>query len=121
MVVDGDGLESYGHIDVPAGGSLTFASTGNNIIAGQGLDSSGSVSVQAGSTVNVNAGGVRSDGALEVMAGALNFDSDDKSEIGGSFVINDGASVSVSKGAIELSCLPTSLKSPTHTERTNLS
>ena len=108
VVVEGDGLESYGHITVPAGGSLTFQADDESIIAGQGLDSSGSVSVWAG-TVQVNAGGVRSDGALEVMAGALNFDSDDKSEIGGSFVINDGASVSVSKGAIELTCLPEGL------------
>ena len=64
------GLDSTGHIRVPADSSLSFNGAGTSTIGGSGIDSAGTLNIAAGSLA-ITAGGIRSDGAIAVTGGAL--------------------------------------------------
>ena len=110
VIIGAEGLNSTGHVIVPAGSSLTFNSNQPSTIAGIGLDNHGTMTVKQGA-ITVAAGGIRSNSAtssIDVEGGALNFDSTDPSLIGGlGLSVDSTASVSISSGPVAFNAAPT--------------
>jgi len=110
LVIDGEGLQSTGHVIVPAGAFLTFNTDQASTIAGTGLDNHGTMTVKEGA-ITVAAGGIRSNSATSAIAvegGALDFASSAPSLIGGFGIsVDPTASVSITSGPVAFNMQPT--------------
>lgn len=104
VVIGSGGLISTGPtalITVPQGSTMTFNSTDPVNIGGQGMDSAGAVSILQGDVL-VSAGGIRSQGSINIEGGGLNFSSSQPSVIGGTgLTIKAGATATVAVGTVD--------------------
>jgi hypothetical protein len=102
MVIGDGGLQSTGHITVPAGASLAFDGAGSSSIGGTGMASAGTIEIRKGE-VSIDGGGLQSDGAVIVRGtGGLVFDSPEPSMLAGSGLTADaGAAVTIRQATVD--------------------